>query len=72
MHYTLHAEVRAEGETFATNRLNCATLRDSEAPLHITLPQLDAREVFLNITVTKDSAPATAKPGILSPPISSR
>ncbi|MFP1592180.1 beta-galactosidase domain 4-containing protein [Escherichia coli] len=28
---------------------------NSEAPLQITLPQLDAREAFLNITVTKDS-----------------
>ncbi len=54
--YTLHAEVRAEGETLATQQIK---LRDvapnSEAPLQITLPQLDAREAFLNITVTKDS-----------------
>ncbi|STM36922.1 cryptic beta-D-galactosidase subunit alpha [Escherichia coli] len=53
--YTLHAEVRAEGETLATQQIK---LRDvapnSEAPLQITLPQLDAREAFLNITVTKD------------------
>ncbi len=52
----LHAEVRAEGETLATQQIK---LRDvapnSEAPLQITLPQLDAREAFLNITVTKDS-----------------
>ncbi|XNM84206.1 hypothetical protein ACLK14_17265 [Escherichia coli] len=40
--------------------------------MQITLPQLDAREAFLNITVTKVPAPATAKPGILSPLISSR
>ncbi len=54
--YTLHAEVRVEGETLATQQIK---LRDvapnSEAPLQITLPQLDAREAFLNITVTKDS-----------------
>ncbi len=52
----LHAEVRVEGETLATQQIK---LRDvapnSEAPLQITLPQLDAREAFLNITVTKDS-----------------
>ncbi len=45
-----------EGETLATQQIK---LRDvapnSEAPLQITLPQLDAREAFLNITVTKDS-----------------
>ncbi|WP_237672381.1 hypothetical protein, partial [Acinetobacter baumannii] len=48
--------MRAEGETLATQQIK---LRDvapnSEAPLQITLPQLDAREAFLNITVTKDS-----------------
>ncbi len=38
------------------SRLNCATLRrTAKPPLQITLPQLDAREAFLNITVTKDS-----------------
>ncbi|XPE60538.1 hypothetical protein ACNKHT_20145 [Shigella flexneri] len=65
--------MRVEGETLATQQIK---LRDvapnSEAPLQITLPQLDAREAFLNITVTKDSRTATAKPGILSPLISSR
>ncbi|MFP1528491.1 beta-galactosidase domain 4-containing protein [Escherichia coli] len=48
--------MRAEGETLATQQIK---LRDvaptSEAPLQITLPQLDAREAFLRITVTKDS-----------------
>ena len=54
--YTLHAEVRAEGETLATQQIKlCDVAPNSEAPLQITLPQLDAREAFLNITVTKDS-----------------
>ncbi len=62
--YTLHAEVRAEGDTLATQQI---TLRDvapnSEAPLQITLPQLDAREAFLNITVTKDSLTRSSEAG---------
>ncbi|MCN7697450.1 beta-galactosidase subunit alpha [Escherichia coli] len=54
--YTLHAEVRAEGETLATQQIKlCDVAPNSEASLQITLPQLDAREAFLNITVTKDS-----------------
>ncbi|MFP1453388.1 beta-galactosidase domain 4-containing protein [Escherichia coli] len=65
--YTLHAEVRAEGETLATQQIK---LRDvapnSEAPLQITLPQLDAREAFLDITVTKDSRTRYSEPGVLA------
>ncbi len=32
--YTLHAEVRAEGETPRRSRLNCATLRRTAKPLY--------------------------------------
>lgn len=54
--YTLHIEVRAEGDTLSAQQIK---LRDvppnSDTLLQCTLPELDARETFLNVTVTKDS-----------------
>ncbi|WP_329485922.1 beta-galactosidase subunit alpha [Citrobacter freundii] len=54
--YTLHIEVRAEGDTLSAQQIK---LRDvppnSDTLLQCTLPELDAREAFLNVTVTKDS-----------------
>ncbi|HCT5823049.1 TPA: beta-galactosidase subunit alpha [Citrobacter sedlakii] len=54
--YTLHIEVRAEGETRATQQIKLHDVPpNSETILRCTLPELDARETFLNVTVTKDS-----------------
>lgn len=54
--YTLHIEVRAEGDTLSVQQIK---LRDvppnSDALLQCALPELDAREAFLNVSVTKDS-----------------
>lgn len=52
----MHIEVRAEGDTLSAQQIK---LRDvppnSDTLLQCTLPELDAREAFLNVTVTKDS-----------------
>ncbi len=54
--YTLHEEVRAEPDTLATQQIKlCDVAPNSEAPLQITLPQLERPEAILNITVTIDS-----------------
>ena len=54
--YTLHIEVRAEGETLSTQQVKLHDVGpNSETILRCTLPELDARETFLNVTITKDS-----------------
>ena len=48
--------MRAEGETLATQQIKlCDVAPNSEAPCRSRCRKLDAREAFLNITVTKDS-----------------
>ena len=62
--YTLHIEVRAEGDTLSVQQIK---LRDvppnSDALLQCALPELDAREAFLNVTVTKDSRTSYSEAG---------
>lgn len=62
--YTLHIEVRAEGDTLSVQQIK---LRDvppnSDALLQCELPELDAREAFLNVTVTKDSRTSYSEAG---------
>ncbi|EIX9102187.1 beta-galactosidase subunit alpha [Klebsiella pneumoniae] len=54
--YTLRVEVRAEGETLSSQLLKVKDLApNSGRDLQIALPQLDEREAFVNIMVTKDS-----------------
>lgn len=54
--YTITAEVRAEGETLATQQFKVLGLpADSEREVQLTLPALDERETFINFTVRKDS-----------------
>ncbi|EJF31778.1 MULTISPECIES: beta-galactosidase subunit alpha [Enterobacteriaceae] len=53
--YTLNVEVRAEGQTLSSQRLKVEGLAaNSGRDVAITLPALDERETFVNITVTKD------------------
>ncbi len=54
--YTLHIEVRAEGDTLSTQQIKLREIApNSDTLLQCALPELDAREAFLNVTVTKDS-----------------
>ncbi|MFW0764479.1 beta-galactosidase subunit alpha [Trabulsiella odontotermitis] len=54
--YTLHVEVRAEGETLSSQQLKAADLApNSGRTITFTLPALDEREAFVNIRVTRDS-----------------
>ena len=60
----MHIEVRAEGDTLSVQQIK---LRDvppnSDALLQCALPELDAREAFLNVTVTKDSRTSYSEAG---------
>ena len=54
--YTLRVEVRAEGATLASQQLKVRDLApNSGRDITIDLPELDDRETFVNIMVTKDS-----------------
>jgi evolved beta-galactosidase subunit alpha len=54
--YTLRVEVRAEGTTLASQQLKVRDLApNSGRDITIDLPELDDRETFVNIMVTKDS-----------------
>ncbi|XPE42829.1 beta-galactosidase domain 4-containing protein [Shigella flexneri] len=53
--YTLHAEVRAEGETLATRRVQLADVAPNTNALADHDGPAGRREAFLNITVTQDS-----------------
>ncbi|MGK3225138.1 beta-galactosidase subunit alpha [Enterobacter soli] len=54
--YSLHLEVRAEGETLHSQQLSLAGIApNSTHTLAVALPGLDEREAFLTIHVRKDS-----------------
>ncbi|MDO6541221.1 beta-galactosidase subunit alpha [Photobacterium sanguinicancri] len=54
--YTITADIRAEGETLASSKIKLEDLAaNSERDIHIRLPELDEREVFVNFTVRKDT-----------------
>ncbi|MGF1690199.1 beta-galactosidase subunit alpha [Photobacterium kagoshimensis] len=54
--YTITADIRAEGETLTSIKIKLEGLAaNSERDIHITLPELDEREVFVNFTVHKDT-----------------
>ncbi|GHA63572.1 beta-galactosidase [Photobacterium aphoticum] len=54
--YTITADVRAEGETLRTVQFKVEGLQANSArEIEIALPELDARETFINFTVRKDS-----------------
>lgn len=64
--YTLNLEVRAEGETLSTQHIKPRNVApNSEIVLCCTLPELDTRETFLNVTVTKDSRTRYSEAGHL-------
>ncbi|WP_234096767.1 beta-galactosidase subunit alpha [Citrobacter portucalensis] len=62
--YTLHIEVRAEGDTLSVQQIKLGDVPpNSDALLQCALPELDAREAFLNVTVTKDSRTSYSEAG---------
>ncbi|MEH6452081.1 MAG: beta-galactosidase subunit alpha [Psychromonas sp.] len=53
---TLHIDVRAEGESISQQHIKLEHLDAGQArDIQVNLAQLDEREVFINITVSKDS-----------------
>lgn len=54
--YTLHVEVRAEGETLHSQLLTMTGVApNSESSISLNLPELDEREAFLTVRISKNS-----------------
>lgn len=54
--YTLHVEVRAEGETLHSQLLTMTGVApNSENSISLNLPELDEREAFLTVRISKNS-----------------